>query len=368
LFIRALVSSLRPVILLLALVPACHSPEAAPPPPAPTPPPASVAPPAPVASASAGPATPEGVCHRLLAANRDLLAQEREAPAGDQSFAESCFPTAHGAWALRLDQWKSTRTPAQGDDAIERKGHFTIVHLPDGAEAKQLPAGLGPLTAGPTSVDTMSFTQKPVLFDYDGDGEPEIFLPTFDSTHEGADDWRVALLTWKKGAITAYPGLPADLKELKDVDGDGRPDLLYYPVHAERSRACSGFDFRWDGPAHVAHSLPGGAFSLDDKVATDQLLRACPAPPKGKSKPVRGAACDACPSKDCRLCAEQTSPPELCARLHGASEKDALALLKGLCKAPAKNEEACQTPAGVCGDFPEREKAVRAARPLAAPH
>jgi hypothetical protein len=308
---------------------------------------ATVAPPA-----SAAPAVPEGVCSRLLAHNRGVMAITEMNPPGSDavSFAESCFPTPKGAWGLRLDRWENKEEPGSGMTNFTFQGSFTVVHLPDEAAATSYPAGFQVIEQGFVTTSIL----PPLFFDHDADGEPELFLVIGTHVHEDAGRTQSALFTWKNGAVKPYPGLPAGVELSQDIDKDGRPDFLYYPYSEVRESPCSGFGFRWDGPPLVAHSLPGGGFSLDDKVAREHLLSACP-PPKGKLKPARGENCDYCPGQDCNLCPNNEHPPEVCARLHGASEKQARAVLKGICKAPARAEEACQPPRGVCGDYPDRE-------------
>jgi hypothetical protein len=330
-----------PLAVLLLSCSAADVPPTPPPPP-PSAAPTAVAVPVAKASASAAPAVPEGVCSCLLAHNRELIAQSGAPgltdPAGDGlHLAEACLVTPKGAWALRIDTLQQKIEPG-GPPAAE--GRFTVVHLPEGTAAAEAPEQFNQILQGFTS----TLLEKPVLFDYDGDGEPELLLVAHAFAHEDASTTRTAIYTWKDRAVKLYPGLPAGVQKIEDLDKDGRPDLLYYPYSEVRSAACSGFDFRWDGPALVAHSLAGGAFSLDDQVARDHFALTCP-PPRGKSKPTANSPTD-------------STLPEVCARLNGASEKDALRALQQACKKPKTPEEECQTPPGVCGDYREREKLI----------
>jgi hypothetical protein len=309
---------------------------------------------APIASASAAPAPPGGPCSKLLAHNREMLARFDDTsgpdhPGNDDEFkiAEACVVTPGGAWGLRLDGWENTDPPGSGERAFSFEGQFSVVHLPDGAEIQ----GLTKLSQGYVSTTIA----RPALFDHDGDGEPEIFLVVHEHAHEDAGSTFSALYTWKAGAVQLYPGLPANVEESKDIDQDGRPDFLYHPYSEVREAPCSGFGYRWRGPAMVAHSLPGGAFSLDDRVTHEHLLRECAPPPRGKILPITGSRCDSCPHNDCNFCLGESRPPEVCARVHGASEKESRSILRRVCQKPKAPQEECSPPDGVCGDYSERE-------------
>jgi hypothetical protein len=355
----AALAALTALAGLAALACGCHAPDAPPSqPPVATVAVASAEPALlPPATTAAAPAAPAGPCDAVLAANAKLLAAHVGfEPESEVPLSEACFPTPSGAWVLRLDSWENNDSGGDGMENFSFTGRFTAVHLPDGAERTiELPE----LSRGFAS----STIRKPALFDHDGDGEPELFLVVTTHNHESASQTRAALYTWKpQGGVLPYPGLPDDVEEREDVDGDGRPDYLYFPHGQERISPCSGFDFRWSGPALVAHSLPGGGFSLDDAAARAHLLRTCPLP-RGPARAAPSADCDHCPGSDCNLCPGITAPPELCARLHGESERAALALLARTCKRPANPDQECTPPKGVCGDYADREAAVKAAEP-----
>lgn len=316
---------------------------------------------------STEPESPKDPCARLLAHNRALLAKvggpngpDHEGNDEEQKLANACFATPRGAWGIRLDRWENKDPPDSGDRDFTFEGAISVVHLPELVAAKDGPASLFALRGG-FEATTL---RRPMLFDYDGDGEPELFLVSDHHVHEDASTTHAALFTWKAGAVTVYPGLPPNVTASEDVDRDGRPDFLYFPYSEIRESACSGFGFRWDGPRFVAHALPGGAFSLDDKVAVDLVLRGCPAPPKGKIPAARGEACTWCPRQDCNLCPGAATPFEVCARVHGASEKEARGVLQRTCQKPRTPADECTPPAGVCGDYAEREKVLAKVQPV----
>jgi hypothetical protein len=86
------------------------------------------------------------------------------------------------------------------------------------------------------------------------------------------------MYTFKDGEIAPYGQAPPRFFELADVDGDKRPDLtISGPFQAEGPCGLEGRTYH--GPLQVAHSLPGGAFSIDDAVAKEVVRAQCgPAP------------------------------------------------------------------------------------------
>lgn len=332
--------------------------------PAPAAPPPAAAPP--LASSSSvfvppePPSLPASPCGDLLDHNKKLLAgtspDRGNVPQGEVNFLEACYPTTAGAWGLRLLSW------APEDDSTDPpslwSGAFEVVHFGKGQEARfSPPQGKDITPAGELLMVRVGMDyhepRKPVLFDFDGDGEPEFFFSNAIKHHEDAFYVLATLFSWKQDKIAPYPGLPASYDGIEDFDKDGRPDLLYHPYSDGREHACSGFGFRWEGPAFLLHSLRDGTFSRDDKVASDFLKQSCPAPPVVKARKSKETISHA-----------DDNPPEVCARLWGASEKEAVATLRRVCSAPKKPEEMCQPPPGVCPDFKEREEAARVKPPM----
>jgi len=319
-------------------------PPPAPPPPAPS---ASEAPPPPPPPSSAPAAAPPpppvtALCRAIIDANEALL-REKSEPAGVKALLDrGCVPAPGGAWVLRIDAWDRAGEWA----GVETwRGGFTVVRLrDDGARPAEARIGKAPLYKLEVGVSSTT-TEVPRRFDFNGDGDPEIFLAASHKEHEGPSTASAVLLTYKNGAIVEYPGLPKGYRSMEDADTDGRPDFIYFPYAQSRTNPCTRFDFEEAGPAMLAHARADGAFSLDDDAAVAYARRACsPSSPEG----VR-------------------APPELCARLSGASAADALAVLREACKPPAAGDDGCQPVEGVCYDYNDRARLLRQAPPLRIP-
>lgn len=302
---------------------------------------------APAASAAPG----AGACGPLLEQNRRKLQAVPLAALPDQGLRldQACFPTKLGAWGLRLVSWR-----LDADEGVpSAHGQVEVVHFIGAAEATWPPASAR-TTAGiaiETGLDQVML-HRPELTDVDGDGEAEFFFSFGRLIHEGGRHEEGHLLTARDGVVKEYPGLPPHVEDIEDVDRDGRMDFLYYPHEQQREHPCSGFGYVWRGPELVAHGLPGGLFSLDDEVARNHAKKACPAPPGKPSPPAAPAS------------GEDEPAPELCARLWGQSEAEALALLRSICR-PMKSEgDSCQPGPGECASIAEREQAIRQAPTL----
>lgn len=320
------------------------------------PPPEPSASSAPVSSMKPLPPAPPSPCGDMRERNQTLLeesnAGEAYRPAGEQAFESACFPTPSGAWGLKLLEWKPA--PDAGEPPTLWQGTFELIHFA-GVQEVRAPDSkdLHELFSLKVGMDYFEL-KKPVLFDYDGDGEPEIFLANSIKIHEDIGYTKAGLFSWKAGKVALYPELPAGYDDIEDIDQDGRPDLLYHPLQSDREAPCSGFGYRWSGPPHAAHSLKDGTFSTQDKPAQNFLRRACPAPP---SPPKKSA-------KPTEFLTAEDNPPEVCARIWGASEKAALDLLKRTCDRPKKPEHECQPPPGTCPDYKEREATAKKTPPL----
>lgn len=301
--------------------------------PAPTPSGAALAP-------AASAAAPSSACRDVLAHNERVL--DGASGPGEVSFLEACYPNPSGgtgAWALRLDAWKKT-----GDWAgVEtRAGSYTVVHIDAAGHTIESRPARG--IEGGMSYSTV---YEPVLFDFDGDGQPELFVRQFDKEHEGASSDSAKLYTFRGGKVVEYPGLPTTYDDMEDVDGDGRLDAIYHLYASVRVHPGSGFDFMSDGPALLAHSLPDGTFSTSDATAQTFARKGCPTS--------RGETADA---------GTGDVEPELCARLWGASRAEALALLRSLCPQGAKCEGGCAETNDPCVSFEDRARRLDLSPPL----
>lgn len=252
---------------LLILVSACRHP-----PPPPTTPATSVAADVPavaVTPVDAGP--PPSLCDRALASHRAVRARQHDDAAWNEALDSfgKCLPTSRGAWVVALD----SLTPSDPDAGD--------VHL-DGVWSVQRVDASGAAVRARRETSWTDYNMLHVehasTFDYDGDGEAEIVLYTNESAHESADSPHGEVLTFRDGAVVAYaPAAGVEPTEARDVDQDGRPDLLTVkPYDGEGDDSPSGFTYNMSGPQLVAHSIAGGQFSRDDDVAKRFARAACP--------------------------------------------------------------------------------------------
>jgi hypothetical protein len=245
------------------------------------------------------------LCVRLVEQQRELGSKWP-----DRSYLPAalgqCYGTLGGAWAVVFDAVQAS-TGAPGVTA-----RFTIVHLneydhgdvervlapfersPFAGQpgAPTLPAGSNyALEVGSYYTDVFA----PTLFDYDGDGEPELLFTMQAYVGEGTVSGSVGrVYTFKDGAVRPYARARAiSWSNVEDVDHDQRPDLvgLYLSVPV------------------VAHSRPDGSFSSVDGAAQAYAERACP----------RGRDAVFLPSTEDAGASGSTGWNGACARLWGAS-------------------------------------------------
>ncbi|WP_394844322.1 hypothetical protein LZC95_45630 [Pendulispora brunnea] len=120
------------------------------------------------------------------------------------------------------------------------------------------------------------------LADYDGDGEIEILRLHDALAHEGSPEHDVAVLTFKDGDVKPYPPAAAlKIDAQRDIDGDGRPDLLSRGPYASVT-VSDALGNEWNvGSAMFAyHALPNGAFELGDAASIAYTRSRCPSAPK----------------------------------------------------------------------------------------
>ncbi len=246
---------------------------------------------------------------------------------GLEALGRFCFEDENGVWMFRAER-VSTEPPL--DPMTPLSLEWRLVHI-DRAWARASIAN--PLLADDgeelKTSDFLSFgLDPPVLFDFDGDGEMEIFLRVRGHYHEGKSWSASRIFTVKKGAIEEYaPAKGIAIEEMRDVDGDGRPDLLGYGAFDTiLSGCCSGFEHRVTGPLLVIHTRPDGTFARDDEVTRGDRATKC----ASHAGPIV--------DKNAEWSEDEIAVRIACARLGGS---DGRAILKQLDDARGPKKDAC---------------------------
>lgn len=221
-----------------------------------------------------------------------------------------CEPMGAGAWWMELEgeptDCGEQGIPPEGEEGRLRIGYSAV----DGAEAMMEWRDFD-------DCETHVRYRISAHHDYDGDDHHEALVLREESYVDGGDTYR-RLLTFNGRAIVSFDRLPSiagEVYELRDVDEDGRPDVVTRGPHQSgpHETDCCSHSFR-GGPMTLWHALPDGTFSRSDAVATDYLREACPAPDAPFFSPdewrqiYRGEVDDYWPDPEV---------PARCLRLHG---------------------------------------------------
>lgn len=234
--------------------------------------------------ASSAPQSPASSCAAIAEHNAGIVADARhEIEAGiDGGLPIStdavlptggCFPYEHGAWAVRLETFSITGV-SQVDERVLHVGL-------DGSEVALVDANVGANEQGILQDYCCSPSRQYTgfhVFDFDGDGVPELLFDVSSEGAEGGEDHRSWAVRFRAGQVEPYP-MPEGFGDLRDVDGDGRPDAV--ATHALDDRMdCDGYAYeRVEAPAVLAHSLADGTFSTSDAVAVAHARASCPRAP-----------------------------------------------------------------------------------------
>jgi len=184
-----------------------------------------------------------------------------------------CAESPAGAWSIGMPDLTTITEPYDFVYAVE--GRFSIVFTPRvGAPVRHVPK------EALANYGARAF-KDPWTFDFDGDGVPELWVEVHEEGEEGHHARLVDLFAFKGGAIVSYaPAATIGAHTSRDVDGDGRPDLIVHAGYTEELESCgAGFPYDAPEPRFVAHSLPDGTFSMVDAAAKSFATKTCPAPP-----------------------------------------------------------------------------------------
>ena len=258
----------------------------------------------------------------------------------------SCVVHGNQAWGVVLEavdiEWADRYVDMKSSvGACPWRGHLAIVHMGD-AEAQD-----GVWRPWPP-VDVTESIRLGVRspFDFDGDGSDEIAVELV--VHDGnvryawnglvtakggelalyapAERWRVAPNARTCTVDLAACKDPVRELELRDVDHDGRPDLVLRRFMGRETddifdRYFRGFDVDpLDGLAFLAHSNRAGDFATDDNAAHAFARAACPSPPR---------TLDAW--RDRQLDVRATARNAICARAWGMAQADLDKAIAGAC-------------------------------------
>jgi hypothetical protein len=259
--------------------------------------------------APAGDPTPASICQQAAAEHARTLARLAAGP-GSAAFKGGlgglppllgrCLPLGNGAWVFRLDALCEVDPVPLGNTSerptvagrwsvvhVDHKGR-PRVHVPGGSTTSHRCVGggevWGNILGASGALGSLFRFDEPLLFDYDGDGSPELLLRVSTrNVEESLDGGAPRLIESAAVRVLAIHGVEMEDFKLvvdtgftpwlaRDIDGDGRPDLLGAALLADDPR------MPWEptAPGVFARSLPGGTFSVLDPAAAGATLEQCP--------------------------------------------------------------------------------------------
>lgn len=229
--------------------------------------------------------TCDDVKREVLARAAELTEASIETFTGPDALLGTCLDTPEGRWVVTFVE--DPETLHEPDFAFHLENDWRVRFEP--TKPATGPAAELTLTSTLSNYGERK-AHPPQLFDFDGDGVPELFLATDEDGDEGHHARQVALLTYREGRVERYLDHldgPKDAQgksaltfdSLADADGDGRPDLVTYAGYTHSLESCaSGFPSDFAEPRFVLHSLKDGRFSADDDAAKAYARRFCPNP------------------------------------------------------------------------------------------
>lgn len=258
--------------------------------------------------------------------------------------AATCTASRRGAWGLSIASVNS-----RDGEVWTRWSLRHLRWLPDGSAREDPPfapetisptGGVGTERRRPATEPNLEWSETrrvvplpPTLFDFDGDGDAEIIVVTQieEVSESGLGNVTRRGRVWSgRDAIAPYPAArDIVIEDVRDIDGDGRPDLLTRDPYAGSATITCGSEDPYPvlGPLLVAHALPGGTFSRGDSVAVDRARRECPTRPATLLRP------DAASAGAIDLVA--SAHDIACARLWGALAEPIVAAVAAGCRRTA---------------------------------
>jgi hypothetical protein len=169
----------------------------------------------------------------------------------------------------------------------------------------------------------------------EGRGLSDLLMSMNLHSHESSDGNELWRFTVKDNAIVR-DAVPADVNVgyLRDVDGDGLPDLIGHGQYrADNGVLCgSGYGFSLEGPLLLWHAQPDGSFSATDSVAAAFAKKHC-----GPKPNLKNLFSTAIKKDEFAVGEDELAARAVCARMWGFSEAEVLAqvqrspLLNGTC-------------------------------------
>jgi hypothetical protein len=236
--------------------------------------------PSPLPEASIEAAAASGACRAMNTATTQKLDEAKKARACTPEFDTSmlaCRTSPNGAtWGLRVDDVVDISGASDGIDTCATGWLVRLVHLDvDGVESAMVPGIAAKLRAHTYNVTHDTRIAEVAFFDWDGDGDDEVLVRgTRGPDEQRATVWAFRPLDGGAARIAPYePTAPLTIVGARDVDGDGRPDLLVSFFGTSREAPPTTHRF-------LAHSLTDGTFSLRDAAAVTWAEKECPSEPK----------------------------------------------------------------------------------------
>jgi len=205
-----------------------------------------------------------------------------DAGSGTANLVGFCAPTPGGSWRIDMPSAAAldANNSAYNGTSYALKARFTVVYVDRSGKraAYVLPETL-------SNYGVRSFA-TPVVYDFDNDGEPELYVEVREVGDEGHRAIENALLTFDGTTVKPYKAVAAyDIDSVEDVDGDGRPDLKILAKYNEPLESCwAGFPSDWPAPMFVAHARADGTFRVNDAQAVAYAKHWCPAAPSKITK------------------------------------------------------------------------------------